>query len=63
MEELLSNFCFKFNLRRYNEVKEAFSKCGVIKIDPESHGPRIKLYVDKTSGMLKERPSLYECTL
>ena len=40
-----------------DEVKEAFSKCGVIKIDPESHAPRIKLYVDKTSGMLKERPS------
>lgn len=35
------------------EVKEVFSKCGVIKIDPDLNAPRIKLYRDKATGMLK----------
>lgn len=35
------------------EVKEVFSKCGVIKIDPDQNAPRIKLYRDKATGMLK----------
>ena len=32
------------------EVKAVFSKCGVIKLDPESNAPKIKLYRDKTTG-------------
>eukprot|EP00889_Picochlorum_renovo_P008776 jgi/Picre1/35806/NNA_003266.t1 len=28
------------------EMEQVFSKCGVIKIDPETNGPRIKLYRD-----------------
>ncbi|GBG90294.1 hypothetical protein CBR_g50472 [Chara braunii] len=36
-----------------DEVAEVFSKCGLIKEDPETHKPRIKLYVDKNSGRQK----------
>lgn len=34
------------------EVSEAFSKCGVIKVDEQGR-PRIKLYTDKATGLLK----------
>ncbi|KXZ50931.1 hypothetical protein GPECTOR_14g177 [Gonium pectorale] len=34
------------------EVNETFSKCGIIKVDEKGH-PRIKLYRDKATGMLK----------
>jgi hypothetical protein len=33
------NLPFKCNLQRY-------TKCGVIKIDPDANAPRIKLYKD-----------------
>ncbi len=35
------------------EMEQVFSKCGVIKIDPETNGPRIKLYKDKERDVLK----------
>ena len=35
------------------EMIESFGKCGVIKEDPETKRPRIKLYRDVKSGMLK----------
>uniref|UniRef100_A0A7S0SJT6 RRM domain-containing protein n=1 Tax=Mantoniella antarctica TaxID=81844 RepID=A0A7S0SJT6_9CHLO len=35
------------------EIKGVFSKCGVIKIDPDQDAPRIKLYQDKTTGAFK----------
>ena len=34
-------------------MKAEFSKCGIIKEDPVSHDPKIKLYRDKATGFLK----------
>ena len=35
------------------EIREVFSKCGVIRLDPETDAPKIKLYRDKDTGAPK----------
>mgnify|MGYP002775797320 CR=1 FL=1 len=35
------------------QVAEVFSKCGIIKEDPDTKKPKIKLYTDKQTNVLK----------